>query len=235
MHDEHAKGAADGGVPWAFVLDPAANARALGDVQRRGLQAARELVDRVVSSIEGGGGASTGAHDAQHATTLGGHEGFVRDVVQAWCDVAAFALSSLAGQTDGGRNPAWRGRPSDASLTVDLTGEAGPTLWRLHADRKGELSDPAALWLRNPGSEPIGPLRVRVGDLYTSDGARIESREVEFDPSEIDELAPRGAQGVVAGLSPQEPMRPGRYRGIVHIDDAPQLCVILEVAVHEEP
>jgi len=35
------------------MLDPAANARALGDIQRRGLRAAGELVDRLVGAVDG--------------------------------------------------------------------------------------------------------------------------------------------------------------------------------------
>lgn len=39
--------------PWVSMLDPAANARALGDIQRRGLRAAGELVDRLVGGADG--------------------------------------------------------------------------------------------------------------------------------------------------------------------------------------
>jgi hypothetical protein len=47
-------------LPWAFVFDPLSNARALGEVQRRGLRAASDLVDRVLGSL-------TASADDDHA------------------------------------------------------------------------------------------------------------------------------------------------------------------------
>ena len=45
MPEEHENSAPGDGLPWGFILDPAANRRALGDVQERGLRAARDLAD----------------------------------------------------------------------------------------------------------------------------------------------------------------------------------------------
>lgn len=47
----HDKGT--GESPWMSMLDPAANARALGEIQRRGLRAAGELVDRLIGAVDG--------------------------------------------------------------------------------------------------------------------------------------------------------------------------------------
>jgi hypothetical protein len=41
-----------GEQPWSSLFDPAANVRALGEIQRRGLQAAGELVDRLVGDAD---------------------------------------------------------------------------------------------------------------------------------------------------------------------------------------
>jgi hypothetical protein len=45
----------DGGSEstWVSMLDPAANARALGEIQTRGLRAAGELVDRLIGAVDG--------------------------------------------------------------------------------------------------------------------------------------------------------------------------------------
>lgn len=64
-------GFGDGGVPWMSALDPAANARALGDIQRRGLRAASEIVERLVAAVdgvEGRGGPGGTASDVDWGT-----------------------------------------------------------------------------------------------------------------------------------------------------------------------
>ena len=50
-----------GESPWMSMLDPAANARALSEIQRRGLRAAGELVDRLIGAVDGDGRANPAA------------------------------------------------------------------------------------------------------------------------------------------------------------------------------
>jgi hypothetical protein len=65
-HDE-----GTGESPWVSMLDPAANARALGEIQRRGLRAAGELVDRLIGAVDGDG-------HGKAAATADGSDGLER-------------------------------------------------------------------------------------------------------------------------------------------------------------
>jgi hypothetical protein len=69
--------------PWMSMLHPAANARALGEIQRRGLRAAGELVDRLIGAVDGdrhqgsaaaggAGGASVRGCDEEEGAEGGG-------------------------------------------------------------------------------------------------------------------------------------------------------------------
>jgi hypothetical protein len=238
MPEQHQeKGTPREGLPWSFILDPAANVRALGDVQRRGLLAARELVDRVVSTIDPSGappsGApSNGAPSSGAASTGSEQNPPLGDLMQAWWELAARVLTAVPATYP---STSERMVPSEGSITVDLTSEGRPSPWRLQADASGEFLVPAELWLRNPSSHPMGPVRVSVGDLRASDGTALGSACLRFDPSAAVELPARSARGVILTLSLDEPLEPGTYRGVIQADGAPNLWVTLEIAVKSEP
>lgn len=225
MSDDH-RNAPGERLPWSFVLDPAANAKALGDVQRRGLEAARELVDRVASTIapsdeESGPGHANGSTDP--ATGQGPP---IADLVQDWWEVAGRVLAGLAAGTSssGGH------LPPDGAVEVDVHA-AGPTVWRVRSDPSGRLIAPGELWLRNRQPHPVGPLSLGVGDLRAPDGTLISAHCLRFDPPEPAELPARTARGVAVTLSPERPFEPGIYRGVVQAQGAPNLSITLELTV----
>jgi hypothetical protein len=228
---DNQKGTLGEGLPWGFVLDPAANVRALGDVQRRGLQAARELVDRVVSTIDHSGSPPDASRNGARST---GAEQKVPlgDLMQAWWELAARVMAAVPTT---GSTPSSRPAPGEGSIEVDVTGVSLPTPWRLRADTSGRLLVPAELWLHNPSSHPVGPIRLSVGDLRASVGTLLGPGCLRFDPSEVVDLPARSARGVVMTLSAGEPLVPGTYRGLVQADGAPNLWVTLEIAVEREP
>jgi hypothetical protein len=233
MADEHKKGALGGGLPWGFVLDPAANARALGDVQRRGLQAARELVDRVLSTIDHSGEPAADSPLDDAASSGPEKTPPLEDLIQGWWDLAAQVLTAMATAPGTGPGPSERPAPSARPITVDVTSQGTPTLWRLRAASNGELAAPTELWLRNPSSLPVGPLRLSVGNLLASDGTPLGSSCLRFDPPEV-ELPARSARCVVPTLAGQ-PLVPGTYRGVVQAEGAPNLWVTLDIAVESGP
>jgi hypothetical protein len=228
---DNKKGTLGEGLPWGFVLDPAANVRALGDVQRRGLQAARELVDRVVATIDHSGSppgpAWNGARSAgtEEKAPLG-------DLMQAWWELAARVMAAVPPT---GSTPSSRPAPPEGSIEVDVTGGGLPLPWRLRADTSGRLLVPAELWLHNPSSHPVGPIRLSVGDLRASVGALLGPGRLRFDPPGVLDLPARSARGIVMTLSVGEPLEPGTYRGLLQADGAPNLWVTLEIAVRSEP
>ena len=85
------------GLPWAFVLDPAANAASLGDVQRRGLEAARQLVDRAIARS---GPTADARSDRPSREDHSGAEPQPGDplveLIRCWTELTAQVLSRLA-------------------------------------------------------------------------------------------------------------------------------------------
>ncbi|HXW33922.1 MAG TPA: hypothetical protein VEJ87_05035 [Acidimicrobiales bacterium] len=103
MSEENVTDRPSPSLPWAFVLDPAANAKALGEVQRRGLRAARELVDRVVASIDGpdapfGPFGPFGANGASGFPAGAPQDLPLAEVIQVWWDLVARAIAAVAGE-----------------------------------------------------------------------------------------------------------------------------------------
>jgi len=230
MPEEHSKAPGER-LPWGFVLDPTANATALGAVQRRGLDAARELVERVASTIRHPGDGTGPAHSNGATGTRTGQSPPVGDFVQDWWEAAARVLTELAM----GAGPMGRPMSSEASTEVDVHGTGTPPVWRFQTDPNGQLTAPSEFWLRNPRPRPMGPLRLIPGDLRAPDGALISARCLRFDPAEVAELPARSARGVVVTLGVEQPLEPGTYRGVIQADGAPNLWIALELTVRSGP
>ncbi|MBV8463691.1 MAG: hypothetical protein JO368_10380 [Acidimicrobiales bacterium] len=225
-------------LPWAFVLDPSANARALNDVQRRGLHAARVLADRVVAGLDRFDDATSGpGTSAKGATTSGASPGGgdpVMDLVQAWSRLLTRSLEVFGSGT--GVDSAPRGEdpgPAAAATRADVGG--GDTKWTLDADEKGQLRQDARLDLVNSSSRPVGPLRFHLGDLRSPDGASIPSSMLQFAPSSISELRPGATATVRLLLSLPEPVEAGTYRGVILLDGAEDTSVALCLRVTSSP
>lgn len=225
MHDEHGD---DGlrALPWAFVLDPAANAHALGDVQRRGVHAARLLVDRVVAGLD----RLDGAGSEEPRTPLGDAGASpepVMELVQAWSRLLGRTLEAF-GAGAVARPPA-RGRGHEA---VDVDVVTGRHAGVLGIDvEKGVTQRPTRLYLGNPSAASVGPLRVHVGELRTSEGESLPSSVLEFDPGCVAELPPDGDVTVAVTATLPEPVAPGTYRSVVQVAGAPAVSVPISVTV----
>ena len=242
----------DSGLPWAFVLDPAANARALGEVQRRGLNAARELVERVASAVDrpenarqpfgwpAGGAGSNGA-GGQTPPEL------VNRLMQGWWELTMNTMTAFLPNWTGGPpnhdrrpGPGSPGRngsredpagPHDPAPTVDVTPESGPVIWHLEVDSDGSLHRGGQLWLRNPSPKPLGFLRLSVSDLRADSGATIASSQVCLDPSSVKKFPARSARGVEVELRLDGRVASGTYRGVVRGDGAVDLHIPIEIEV----
>jgi len=239
--DQRQKGTAGTGLPWSFVLDPAANARALGDVQRRGLRAAQELVERVMVTVDGPGSnkrnprftfdpapareGSNGTGAAMPSADL------VNQLVQGWWELTVSVLSGFGGTRS--NEPDDFVAPHDDSLVVDVHHGSAPVSWRLEADTKGQVRSGAELWLQNSSPDPLSPIHFSVSDLLAESGARVPSSCVHLDPSEMTELPARSARGILLELHPDEPVARGKYRGILATGGARTMLIAIEVEVHE--
>src|SRR5262245_54295395 len=120
MAGDGANTPADGGALWARALDPAANVRALGDIQRRGLRAAADGVERLVSSVDGGDdGEQSGAPPG--AASSGATPNDLQVAVDLWAEIARRSLQALAGLTNGA-GPGSGASLAPGAITVDVAG-----------------------------------------------------------------------------------------------------------------
>lgn len=148
------------------MLDPAANASPLGEIQRRGLRAAGELVDRLIDAVDGDRRAAPPAAEgsptegeAAHVdgvnrtpdgaygsdpSASGSHGAAVRgslpaDLFQVWMDVFQRALQAMSAMA----RPDGRVAPGASIATADVgRGMAsGAVHIAVAADRSGNASE----------------------------------------------------------------------------------------------
>ena len=218
-----------GGLPWAFVLDPAANAAALTGVQRQGLDAARRLVERAISGSDRSTGGGPAGSDARRGSgERPDPRDPIGDLLGYWTELTTQVLAKLAE----GREPPPRDRTGhDGRITVaiDGSGPPGSIRLRLDDDPGGRLRAVSEFWLRNPGERSVGPVDLHLDELHTPDGHKLTGGSVAFDPPVIHELAPGSRCRVGVTASPRRRPAPGNYRGIVQSAGAPGLVLVLEV------
>ena len=219
-------------LPWSFVLDPVANARAIGDVQRRGLHAARVLIDRVVANLDrlddasGQGTASSGGSTEAADPMI--------DLVQAWSKVLSRTMGAFGATATDDRSDHAEPSPPH-STSIDLTGHGTGRPIRLDADEKGALRSAPHLELRNPSSEPVGPLQIHLGDLRSPDGELIPSPALHFEPASFEAVPPGEHRTVDLTLTSSTATEPGVYRGLLQIAGAPNVAVPVHLSVGRGP
>jgi len=245
-------------LPWSFVFDPLSNARALGDVQRRGLHAAGQLVDRLVSSMDAAPPPAPGPDGAPRPSSPDPSN--IADLPVIGIEFMSRLLGALTqfsgADGTGYRAPAgWRtgsggaspnGAPADRT-TADRTTADGTDVWsdvvtgrvsgalHLVAAAPGCDPVPGTVWLQNPGAADVGAVRLHAGELRTPDGAVLAAGALAFDPELVDALPARSARGVVVTACGVEDAAAGIFRGVVQAAGAPEVAVTVHVLVEAAP
>ena len=241
------------------MLDPAANARALGEIQRRGLRAAGDLVDRLIGAVDGdkrdnpataGDGADdrVDAPDEANGSTArpaGSAGGSIAgsppaDLLQLWMDVFQRGLQAMAAMARPDGVHAADGRPI-ATADVGRGTVAGAVHVTVGTDRLGEApvgsdvqpgrTGTAEVWLHNGTAEARSGLQLHSGDLRTHDGRTLPPSSLRFDPPSLDELPARSSRGVVVVADVADPVPDGVYRGVLLVAGAPDVWLPIAVAV----
>jgi hypothetical protein len=216
-----------GGVPWASVFDPVANARALEQIQRRGLQAAGELVDRLVSVVDGardGGGATNGDGMSPRE---GESPGF--DLLGVWAGLVTQTLQTMA-RLSVADAPSTE-QPTGGPVWVDVVTGRGSGSFELAVDGDDAARASGEIWLHNASARAVGPLRLHVGELRSSEGATVRGRSVRFDPETVAELPARSCRGVRVSVRAPGGLPPGHYRGLLLAEGAAGVAVPVEITV----
>ena len=235
-----ATGADDrGGAP---LFNPSAGIRALADVQRRGLIAAGELVDRLIGAVDGdrtpsASGRATRPTPDDDPQTL--------DLVTVWIDVFQRGLQAMI---PGTRNHGPAAVNGAQIATADLA--RGTTTGAVHiraaahsgspgngdggASRGGRRGGTAEVWLHNATPEPVPDLRLHAGDLRAHDTRTLPKSALRFDPPSLDELPARSSRGVVVVADVAERVPGGVYRGVLLVTGAPDVWLPIVVTVAEQ-
>jgi hypothetical protein len=229
--------------PWSSLFDPAANVRALGDIQRRGLWAAGELVDRLVgddnpaatSANEGERDAADRAHRDEHdgsgTRAVPGGAPVTAQLFQLWVDLFQRGLQAVSGTTLTTAVPT--GANGTRRATIDLG--AGLTTGMVRVDasggQDGGVSAEVEVWLHNGTAEPRADVSLHCGDLRAHDGSLLPATAVRFDPDRVDDLPARSSRGVVVSAVLDAERPAGVYRGLILATGAPDVWLPLEVVV----
>jgi hypothetical protein len=215
------------------IFDPVVGVRALADVQRRGLFAAGELVDRLVRLVDGDAGANVKRADGARDSVDGSASArtarppaSVDEVVELWLELVRLGADVI-------RQFA---RPTAHDLGHGATVDVGS---RSHAEsvhlvaslgRGARGPDPMAeIWLHNGTERDQAGIELHSSDLTAHDGTTLPAGAVEFRPTNID-LPARSSRGVVVAVAVGD-TPPATYRGIILATNLPEVWLPLEVQV----
>lgn len=214
--------------PWSSVFEPAANARALADIQAQGLRAAGELVERLIRAVDG---------DRRRATPADGTEpdtaalpeppgGGATRVVEVWLDLLRQTADSFGRLTSSGAPGAPTGQ-----IAVDVTSGVSSGELRVELATTDTEAD-REVWLHNGTAAAVGPLRLHCGVPRSSDGIDLDAG-VSFEPEQVDELPARSSRGVAVSVRATGSPAPGSYRAVVQAAGIDDLWLPLVVVVPE--
>jgi hypothetical protein len=210
------------------AFDPVAGVRALADVQRRGLLAATELVDRLVDAVDGApDDGNDGERDVRHdgRTSRDTAPGSVDELVELWLQLVRLGADVIAQVAAPSSRPPHPAPPvaRDQRPTIDIVAQAGSGLVSVTAPGSAEV------WLDNSGADDRRGLRLRAGELLSHDGALLPSGSLRFEPAVVD-LPGRSSRGVAVAAAPGD-VPPGTYRGVIVAEGAPGAWLPVEVVV----
>jgi len=185
---------------------------AITDVQRRSADAAGQLVERLIASVDGRDRPATD-DDGRPTDT----DDAIAGMTRLWRD----SITSLASAfTGGGAAPGARidvaapAPPAPVTVTLDASSGAGST----------------EVWLHNPSADGIDKLRVHCGAALAHDGSLLDAAIVA-DPDGFD-LPARSSRGVVVSIDAPD-AAPGVYRTLLLVDGLAGQWLPLEIVVPE--
>ena len=226
-------------------FDSMANLRALGDIQRRGLEAANLVVTRVISQAERSGPIFGAEPPPRPSGDLGGSptddsagpEGALSDLFGQYTALTSSLLGAILGgrTSPGASNDSRRtnGTASGSAVTAEPhagISDGSPETLTLSSTAPGGRAV-GELWLHNRSGSATSDVRLHSGDLRRHDGCAITATTVRFDPEHLPELPDLTSRGVRVSVDVPADTPPGRFRGIVLAANLPDLWLVVELEV----
>jgi hypothetical protein len=212
-------------VPPPF--DTVANLRALGEVQRRGLEAANAVIGRLVERTDAATpGFSMPDFGAPPATDDPGDRGAGTDPLTQWVDLFQSGMTAMF--------EAMTGRSTNGSSMADRPDGVSTDPVTLPEVRAGDTAA-GEIWLHNRSGSPVAAVRLHCGDLRTHDGWAVAADRVAFDPDEIDELPDRSSRGIDVSVAVPVDTPAGTYRGTILAANLPEVWLPVELVVRPAP
>ncbi len=206
----------DPSVDPTVPLDSVANLRLLGEVQRRGLEAANQVIARLTerTNAAGPGAARSGGDDQMTA------------MADAFVESVSAAMATMTPMVD-------RIQPS---TTVQSGEPDSPEVLRAQG-APGEQVD-VQLWMHNYTDALAQGIEIHLSELVRARGDRLSPRCVTLRPDHPFDLSAASSRSVQLTVDLATDVPPGRYRGIVTASHLADLWMVLEVEVrgdHTDP
>jgi hypothetical protein len=237
-------------MPEREPFDPLAAMRAMGEVQRAGLEAAASVVERILELGRHGARMPYSFHlPAQpvDGTRVNGADGSNGADQEEGSDTDADAEADRAREArrlraDSERLLEWWGEwmrvlldaavdGAEAGVAERTTAHGGEQSLRLGPVKAGDQASGRA-WVHVLDGPPGPCARLRATAFTAHDGAAIEARTASFEPPMLDSFELRSSHDVVVTVAVPPGTPPGAYHGHILAAGLPEvgLAVRLEVA-----
>lgn len=210
MNDDPTSGA----TPPPF--DAMANLRALGEVQRRGLEAANRVIAQLIDQVDRTPRENAPTFGADGGVASGTSGAAPGDPVTQWAELTARWFAALAPTT------ARSAAPVDGSVTVEPVTLA-PVL-------PGGVTS-GEFWVHNRSGAAVPGIEFHCGDLRSHTGWSVPAGAVRFDPSCVEELPDRSSRGIGVTVDVPRDVPSGTYRGVLLAANLVDLWLPIEVVV----
>jgi hypothetical protein len=244
-------------VPERDPFDPLAALRAMGEVQRAGLEAAASVVERILELGRHGGRMPYSFHlpaqpvdgtdsNGAHAVTRADAEGEDADTAGTGPAAGAGAEGDRAREVrrlraDSERLLEWWGEWMRVLLDAAVDGAEAGVAEREAAKRedqplrlgpvKAGHSASSRAWVHILDGPPGPPARLSATALTAHDGGTIEAQAASFEPPMLDSFDLRSSHELGVTVAVPAGTRPGIYHGHVLAAGLPEVSLALRLEV----
>jgi hypothetical protein len=181
---------------------------AMSDVQRRSVQAAAALVERLVASVDGH------ADSDDEAPAPQSNEDALMAFAKLWRQSMTSFATAVTGEADDEPRIDVSAGATAAPLRVALDAESG----------HGEVE----VWVHNPTTDALDKLRIHCTEPRAHDG-RALGAAITAEPDAFD-MPARSTRGVTLSVVAPD-ARHGVYRGLVLVEGLPEQWLPIEISV----